>query len=220
MDGRIAVTKEQLTMRDELIAAAVPRQVGDAYRRLIADLDLAGARYRLIDHAPEGRTDLASALRGHDVALAAKCLIIRVRVGRKQACYVLAVIPGDTRVDLAAVRTLFGGTCAALADHTKAEELAGSVIGTVMPFSYHPQLELVADPALLSAPELYFNAARLDRSVALATEDYLRLAGPRVERIADRPLPTPTAWPGHSVVTHGRSPRMAVAVRIDWSLSR
>lgn len=91
-------------MGDELIAAAVPRQADDAYRRLITDLDLAGARYRLIDHPPEGRTELASALRGHDVALAAKCLIIRVGFGRKQACYVLAVIPGDTRVDLAAVR--------------------------------------------------------------------------------------------------------------------
>jgi Ala-tRNA(Pro) deacylase len=100
---------------------------------------------------------------------------------------VLAVIPGNARVDLAAVTTLFGGTCAALADHKKAEELAGSVMGTVMPFSYHPQLELVADQALLSAPELYFNAARLDRSVALATEDYLRLADPRIERIAARP---------------------------------
>lgn len=179
-------------MGDELTAAAVPRQADDAYRRLITDLDLAGARYRLIDHYPEGRTDLASALRGHDVALAAKSLVIRVGLGRKRSCYVLAVTPGDRRVDLAAVRTLFGGTCAALAAHAKAEELAGSVIGTVMPFSYHPQLELVVDPALLSAPELYFNAARLDRSVALVTEDYLRLAGPRVERIADRPSPTPT----------------------------
>jgi Ala-tRNA(Pro) deacylase len=37
----------------------------DAYARLIADLDAAGARYRLIDHVPEGRTELVSALRGH-----------------------------------------------------------------------------------------------------------------------------------------------------------
>jgi Ala-tRNA(Pro) deacylase len=30
---------------------------------------------------------------------------------------------------------------------------------------------------------MYFNAARLDRSIALVTEDYLRVAAPRVERI-------------------------------------
>ena len=42
---------------------------------------------------------------------------------------------------------------------------------------------LIADPALLDCGELYFNAGRLDRSVALASEDYLRLAGPRIARI-------------------------------------
>jgi Ala-tRNA(Pro) deacylase len=154
-----------------------------AYTRLIGDLDAAGAHYRLIDHAPEGRTELVSALRGHDLALAAKCLIVMVKTGKKQTRYLLTVIPGDARLDLAAVKALLGGTYAAFADRAKAEELAGSVTGTVLPFSYHPQLELVADPALLAVPEMYFNAARLDRSIALVTEDYLRVAAPRVERI-------------------------------------
>jgi Ala-tRNA(Pro) deacylase len=153
------------------------------YDRLVADLEAAGARYRLIDHAPEGRTDLVSVLRGHDVALAAKCLIIMVKTGKKQSRYVLAVVPGDARVDLPAVQALVGGTYVAFAGRDKAEELAGSVSGTVLPFSYHPRLELVADPALLQTPELFFNAARLDRSVALATDDYVRLAEPRVAPI-------------------------------------
>jgi Ala-tRNA(Pro) deacylase len=158
------------------------------YARLIAHLNAAGARYRLIDHAPEGRTELASALRGHDVAHAAKCLIIRVKMGKKKVRYVLAVVPGSTRVDLSVVKCLLGGTRAALADRVKAEELAGSVTGTVLPFSYHPQLELIADPALLTAPQLYFNAARLDRSIAMATEDYVRMASPRIERVAVRSI--------------------------------
>ncbi|MFC6886852.1 MULTISPECIES: YbaK/EbsC family protein [Actinomadura] len=150
------------------------------YGRLIGDLDAAGARYRLIDHAPEGRTDLVSALRGNDVAHAAKCLVVMVKVGKKRSRYVLAVVPGDARLDLQAVKTLLDGTYVAFASRDKAEELAGSVSGTVLPFSYHPQLEVIADPALLRAPELFFNAARLDRSIALATDDYVRLADPRV----------------------------------------
>ncbi|MWK39321.1 YbaK/prolyl-tRNA synthetase associated domain-containing protein [Actinomadura sp. J1-007] len=147
---------------------------------MIGDLDAAGARYRLIDHAPEGRTDLVSALRGNDVAHAAKCLVVMVKVGKKRSRYVLAVVPGDARLDLQAVKTLLDGTYVAFASRDKAEELAGSVSGTVLPFSYHPQLEVIADPALLRAPELFFNAARLDRSIALATDDYVRLADPRV----------------------------------------
>ncbi|MGW0804770.1 YbaK/prolyl-tRNA synthetase associated domain-containing protein [Nonomuraea sp. NPDC002799] len=156
---------------------------GSAYDRLIADLDGAGARYRLIDHAPEGRTEQVSALRGNDVAQAAKCLIVMVKVGKKQTRHVLAVVPGDARLDLQAVKAMLDGTYVAFAAKEKAEELAGSVSGTVLPFSYDPRLELVADPALLDQPELYFNAGRLDRSMALATEDYVRVAAPRVAAI-------------------------------------
>jgi Ala-tRNA(Pro) deacylase len=166
---------------------AVPAPPLDLYDRLMADLEAAGARYRLIDHAPEGRTDLVSALRGHDVALAAKCLIVMVKVGKKQTRYALAVVPGDARLDLQAVRALLGGTYVTFAGKDKAEELAGSVSGTVLPFSYHPRLELIADPVLLDVPELFFNAARLDRSIALATDDYVRLAAPRIAPIATTP---------------------------------
>jgi Ala-tRNA(Pro) deacylase len=153
------------------------------YLRLIADLDAAGARYRLIDHAPEGRTDVVSALRGHHVAQAAKCLILMVKVGKKQVRHVLAVVPGDARLDLAKIKELLDGTYVAFASRERAEELAGSVSGTVLPFSYDPRLELVADPAVLRTPELFFNAARLDRSIALAVDDYLRLATPRLAPI-------------------------------------
>ena len=156
----------------------------DVYVRLIADLDAAGARYRLIEHAPEGRTELVSALRGHALAHAAKCLILLVKLGKKQTRYVLAVVPGDARLDLAAVKALLGASYVAFADTSQAERLAGSVIGTVLPFSYDERLELIADPALLDRGELYFNAGRLDRSIALASEDYVRLAQPRIARIA------------------------------------
>lgn len=160
-----------------------PAAVRTPYDRLIADLDAAGAQYRLIDHEPEGQTELVSALRGNPLAAAAKCLVVMVKLGKKKSHYVLAVVPGDARLDLTAVKDLLGGTYVAFADKARAEELAGSVSGTVLPLSYHEQLELIVDPALLTAPTLFFNAARLDRSIALATADYLRVAAPRIEPI-------------------------------------
>ena len=156
----------------------------DVYARLIADLEASGCRYRLIEHAPEGRTEVVSALRGNALAHAAKCLILLVKIGKKQTRYVLAVVPGDVRLDLAAVKALLGASYVALADADKAEQLASSVVGTVLPFSYDEQLELIVDPAVLDCDELYFNAGRLDRSIALASEDYLRLARPRIARIS------------------------------------
>jgi hypothetical protein len=91
----------------DLDAAALPADVGlDLYESLIADLQAARARYRLVDHAPEGRTELVSALRGHDVAHAAKCLVVMVKTGKKRSRYVLAVIPSDARLDLHALPDL------------------------------------------------------------------------------------------------------------------
>lgn len=156
------------------------------YERLIADLDAAGASYRLLEHPAEGRTELVSVMRGHPVAHAAKCLIVMVKIGKKQTRYVLAVVPGDARLDLDAVKTLLGGTYVSFASTDKAEQLAGSASGTVLPVSYDERLELVADPALLQAPELFFNAARLDRSVAVRTADWVALARPRIADIMSR----------------------------------
>ncbi|MFG2650495.1 YbaK/EbsC family protein [Streptomyces sp. NPDC048436] len=65
-----------------------------------------------------------------------------------------------------------------------AERLAGSVSGTILPFSFDPELQLVVDPALLVHDEIFFNAARLDRSLALRTADYEAIAEPRTATIA------------------------------------
>jgi Ala-tRNA(Pro) deacylase len=154
----------------------------DTYDELLTLLD--GADYTLIDHAPIGATDVVSALRGHPVEQAAKCLMLMVKVDRKTRRYVLAVVPGNRKVDLGAVAALYDGRYAGFCDTPTAERLARAVSGTVLPFALDPDVELVADPAVLTQPRLYFNAARLDRSVNLATADYERIARPRVHPVA------------------------------------
>ena len=63
--------------------------------------------------------------------------------------------------------------------------LAGSVLGTVLPFPFHDDLEFVVDPVLMDNDEIFFNAARLDQSVALKVADYQRIAEPRLEPIIE-----------------------------------
>jgi Ala-tRNA(Pro) deacylase len=147
-------------------------------------LGAGGAQYRVIDHLPEGRTDVVSALRGHDAGAAAKCIVLMVKIGKRETRNVLAVIPGDLMVDLDAVKRLYNGTYISFASRDRAEELAGSESGTVLPFTFDSRLELLADPSLLELPEIYFNVARLDRSLSLSTGDWRRIAKPRLERIA------------------------------------
>src|SRR5437660_11802495 len=99
----------------------------DTYTRLIALLDQHKINYRLIDHPPEGRTEIVSPMRGNALSQAAKCIVLMVKIGKKVTKYVLAVVPGDARVSLNAVKALLQGTYVSFASQDIAERLAGSV---------------------------------------------------------------------------------------------
>jgi Ala-tRNA(Pro) deacylase len=103
-----------------------------------------------------------------------------VRLGKSSGRYVLAVIPGDRQVDLRKVNQLFGGSRAHFATTEAAEYLAGSPSGTIIPFSFVSELTLVTDPTLLVHGSVFFNAARLNASIELNVEDYLRLSSPLI----------------------------------------
>ncbi len=155
----------------------------DAYANLIGLLDQGRARYRLLDHAPEGRTELVSAMRGNQLVQAAKCMVVMVKQGKKITRYILAVLPGDMQVDLEMIKRLLGGTYVSFASRSVAEQLSGAEVGAILPFAFSTELELIVDPRLLEQDEIYFNAGRLDRSVALRTADYVAIARPRLECI-------------------------------------
>ena len=152
-----------------------PIMTKDTYDKLIDLLDQNGAEYRLIDHPPEGKTEIVSRMRGNELSQAANCIVIMVKIGKKITKYVLAVYPADVKLDLEAVKALFKGTYVSFASPDIAEKLAGSVLGTVLPFSFHDDLELIVDSSLLKNDEIFFNAARLDRSIALKTSDYIKI---------------------------------------------
>ncbi len=155
----------------------------NAYEKLINLLDQHGVQYRLIDHESEGRTEIVSLMRGNELSQAAKCMILMVKIGKKVTKYVLCVVPGNARINLDAVKNLMKGTYVSFASQHIAEMLAGSVAGTILPFSFNPELELIVDPSLLDNEEIYFNAARLDRSIVIKTSDYLALSTPCFKRI-------------------------------------
>lgn len=164
-------------------------QTYPTYDRLIALLDEKGARYRVIEHPPEGRTELIGAIRGNPLSQSAKCIIVMLKIDKKTTRFVLVVVPGDARVDFDALKTLYGAAHCSFASVENAEKFGGSAVGTILPFSFHPDLELVADPRILETTEIFFNAARLDRSLCLATEDYKAVAAPRVARVAQAAAP-------------------------------
>ncbi len=174
----------------------------DVYKQLITYLDQQAAHYRLIDHAPEGRTEVVSLLRGNPLAQAAKCMVVMVKIGKKDRQYCIAVVPGDRKVDLNALKALYQGDYVTFVAQDVAERLTGCVIGTILPFSFNSELPVIVDPTLLEQAEIVFNAARLDQSMYLKTSDYVRTAKPRIERIIAsdvapiaKPISQPSAEP-------------------------
>ncbi|MEP0807112.1 MAG: YbaK/prolyl-tRNA synthetase associated domain-containing protein [Chloroflexota bacterium] len=156
----------------------------DIYAKLIALLDEAGARYRVVEHAPEGQTELVSQMRGNLLSQAVKSLVVLVKIGKKESRYYLVNIPGDRRADLNAVKALCAGTHVMFAPAEKARQLTGCEMGAVPPFAFDPDLTLVLDPALLEHEELVFNAGRLDRSIFIHRDDYLKIAKPHIAQVS------------------------------------
>ena len=158
----------------------------DVFDRIVAMLSEAKARFRVIEHEPEGRSDKISAIRGNRPDQAAKAMVLDVRGGGAGKRHVLAILPGNRKLDFTAVANLFEARKCGFASPDTAQELTGCVMGSVPPFSLNPALAIVVEEDLLGNETLFFNAGRLDRSMELDTKDWLAVARPRVAQIAGR----------------------------------
>lgn len=156
------------------------------HEQLRALLDTEGAVYRVIEHEPEGRTELIAKIRGNRLEQAIKSIVVQVRLSKKENVYCLANVPGNCRIDLDGIKNHFHADGAAFAAREKAEALTGCVIGAIPPFTFSDQLHLLADPLIQQNEEVVFNAGRLDRSIFMRMEDYFRIARPQVVQIAQR----------------------------------
>ena len=156
----------------------------DIHTRLCQLLDREGAPYRIVEHVPEGRTELIAAIRGNRLEQAIKSIVVQVRITRKENRYCLANVPGHRRVDLEAIRALFNASSVGVANRDKAEALTGCVIGAIPPFSLNEQLLMLADPLVQENEQVVFNAGRLDRSIFMGSADYVRVARPQLVSIS------------------------------------
>ena len=71
-----------------------------------------------------------------------------------------------------------------MADTADAERMSGRRVGTILPFSWDGDLDLVVDPSLYDHDVIWFNAGQLGRSIALRSADHRRIAAPSEAAIA------------------------------------
>lgn len=151
----------------------------DVFEQLQSLLTQHQIDYRLLRHAPAGKSEEVAQVRGTEVSQGAKALVCRVKITSNQRKNVLAVFPADKQANLIAIAAVTGGKKASLASQDLARELTGCEIGAIPPFSFNETLTLLVDPSLRERhDEIVFNAGRLDASIIMRTEDYFRLAQP------------------------------------------
>jgi Ala-tRNA(Pro) deacylase len=162
------------------------QNINDIHKQLCALLEKEGATYRVIEHEPEGRTEVIAKIRGNRIEHSIKSIVVQVRLNRKDNIYCLANVPGDCRIDFKGIKQHFNADSVAFAAREKAQELTGCVIGAIPPFSFSDQLQVLADPLIQENEEVVFNAGRLDRSIFMKRDDYNRIAKPQLVKIASR----------------------------------
>lgn len=166
------------------MASDVPNAA--VFDRLVTLLTEAKAEFRVIEHEAEGRSEKISAIRGNRPEQAAKAMVLDLRGGGGGRRNVLAVLPGNRKLDFNAVASLFEARKCGFASPDSAQVLTGCAMGAVPPFALNPALAIVVEEDLLANDTLFFNAGRLDRSMELETKHWLAIARPRVARISDR----------------------------------
>ena len=158
----------------------------DVHQQLCDLLDREGAVYRVVEHEPEGRTEIIARIRGNRIEQSIKSIVVQVRLNRRDNLYCLANVPGDCRIDFDGIKNHFQADSVAFAARDRAQELTGCVIGAIPPFSFSDQLQVLADPLIQQNQEVVFNAGRLDRSIFMRLDDYIRIAKPQLVKIALR----------------------------------
>jgi Ala-tRNA(Pro) deacylase len=156
--------------------------------------------FREIQHPPA-----ASALEYHQVvgsrlAQQAKALLVRRYRDDGGKDYVIYALPGDAEADLDAVSAAASSVRLRLATRQELERQTGCRFGELPPVGSIFGCELILDERLIAEGELYFNAARLDRSFVVAPADLIALERPMIvdvqrRRLAWRPdASSPLSW--------------------------
>ena len=144
-----------------------------------AILDLlqeAGVVFRHVEHEPTRTSEESAAARGEPLAIGGKTLLLKV-----DDRFELFVLSAARRMVSSRARKAAGARRSRFATAEELLEMTGLVPGTVPPFG-EPILPfpLRADRSVLEHDRIAFNAACPTESIVMATEDWLRLARPRL----------------------------------------
>jgi Ala-tRNA(Pro) deacylase len=158
-------------------SAASGRPVLDRIRDFLRDHEIA---FRELHHEPTRTSEDSARVRGEDLRIGGKALLIKV-----DDEFRLFVLSAALRVDSQAIRVHLNARRTRFATAGELAELTGLVPGAVPPFG-RPILPfaLYVDLSITDNERIAFNAGSLTDSMFLAVDDYLRVAHAQVFRFS------------------------------------
>ena len=146
------------------------------HQQLREILDGQGIEYRELHHEPTLTSVDSARVRGEDLSIGGKALLIKVGDGFR-----IFVLSASLRVDSQALKSHFQVRKTRFATPEELMELTGLQPGSLPPFG-RPLLpfDLCVDTSILANDRIAFNAGSPTDSIFLTTDDYLRVAKPDI----------------------------------------
>ena len=141
--------------------------------RLVNYLKSRSVPFREVSHAPEGRCDFVSKLRGNTLSQATKAMVFMSKKHNTKDFH-LVVIPGDKQIDFNYAKKYFHADTVLFAPKDKVIKLTDCELGAIPPFSFKPELKIWIDESIKINQEIVFNAGCLNKSIFMKTDDYLK----------------------------------------------
>lgn len=146
-------------------------ELPEASRRVFEAIDLA-AEVRVFPEGTKTATDAARAI-GSDVSAIVKSLVFYVDEEP-----VVALVPGDLRLDTSKLAEAAGGEFARRANLDEVREATGFAAGGTPPFGHVRSLRVFADPALKRNDPVWAAAGTPTTVFPISIADLDRLAAP------------------------------------------
>lgn len=143
----------------------------------------AGADFHTFTHEAVRTSEEVAAVRPeYTLSQGAKALIVRIKKkGDPERQFVQLVIPGDSKFSASKARAVLTAKDVRFATEAEVHTLTDGVqSGGVPPFGNLFNIPVYVDHSLLAHDEIIFNAGDRRVSIALSTEDYLRIVEPTV----------------------------------------
>lgn len=132
--------------------------------------------FRHIHHKPTKTSEQAAKVRGQNLSIGGKALVLKIDDSFK-----LLVLSAAKRLNSAVVEKYFTAKKLRFATKEELLELTGLEPGSVPPFGQPIlNLKLFVDQSIVDNQKIAFNAASLTDSIVISVKDYLKLTKPTI----------------------------------------